>query len=391
MKSSIKIALVYILIGGGWVAFSSLYFDTLMEQLGLMSVVQFEVIKAILFVVLSGVLIYFLVDRSIRQDRMVWSKYSVVYDHIPICMWIIEKGSGQFVSSNLATKRIFGGDSLFDDPTKFLQKMGISDEESQRIFSGHLVSLKEHQIIDQNGQTRLMDIYTVPFEMEEQQRVMVTAVDNTGLRLSLLEKEKLNKSLKWQNERLKKYSFMNSHNLRRPLSNILGIVTLLKENGIDTEYVDLLQRSSEELDEEVKNMNEILAEEMVKNENTSQDSKSESKTILIVDDDKVQHLINRRLLLGTDPSLNLVFFSNPIDAWEWLMDNGIDLLLLDINMPEMKGWDFLDKMIEKGLEVEVKMLSSSIDPRDEERSKEYEMVTGFLVKPLKKDSLAGIL
>ncbi|UCS95929.1 response regulator [Echinicola marina] len=115
------------------------------------------------------------------------------------------------------------------------------------------------------------------------------------------------------------------------------------------------------------------------------------KSVLIIDDDKVQHMINKRILLKYNPDLDLYFFDNPVEALEWIKHNSVDQLLLDINMPEMKGWEFLDHLVELGIYVDVKMLSSSIDPRDEEKCKQYDMISGFLTKPLKKEALNDIL
>jgi len=116
-----------------------------------------------------------------------------------------------------------------------------------------------------------------------------------------------------------------------------------------------------------------------------------TSSIIIVDDDRVQHMINRKILLRCDPSLTLYFFENPIEALEWLNENSADLLLLDINMPEMKGWEFLEIMTERGIQMEVKMLSSSIDPRDIDKSKKFALVSGFLVKPLNNTVIDELL
>lgn len=116
-----------------------------------------------------------------------------------------------------------------------------------------------------------------------------------------------------------------------------------------------------------------------------------TSSILIVDDDKVQHMINRKILLRCDPTLQLYFFENPLEALEWLSENTADLLLLDINMPEMKGWEFLEIMTQRGIKMEVKMLSSSIDPRDIEKSKNFDLVSGFLVKPLNNTVIDELL
>lgn len=113
--------------------------------------------------------------------------------------------------------------------------------------------------------------------------------------------------------------------------------------------------------------------------------------IIFVDDDSIQHMINRKNLLRIKPSLELFFFENPFKALEWMEDNEADLLILDVNMPEMTGWNFLDLLKEKGKEIEVKMLTSSMDPSDIEMSLNYGMVSGFLIKPLKNEIMAEIL
>ncbi|GGF43009.1 response regulator [Echinicola rosea] len=391
MKSSLRIALIYILIGGSWVTFSSLFLDQFQEDLGLSKMVMFEVVKAILFVGASGVLIYLLVERSMKLDRRVWEGYEVIFDNIPISMWVVDKQSGKIVNSNEMAAIIFGDKIQRKSAIGFDVFSGISKSRLGEVYAAQKQSIKKCELKDRNGEKRMVDLYFVPFLRNRKEKLMVAAVDNTTIHQNMIEKEILNNSLKEQNDRLRKFAFMNSHNLRRPLSNVLGMVNFIKDGHPSKEVVEMLKQSSEELDEEVKKMNEILADEMVQNQFNTPMTNHRSKSILIVDDDKVQHLINKRLLLKNNPELDLYFFANPIEALFWLDEHKVDLLLLDINMPEMKGWDFLDQLIEREIEVEVRMLSSSIDPRDEERSKQYDMVSGFLVKPLRKESLEDIL
>ncbi|MFN3802940.1 response regulator [Belliella pelovolcani] len=113
--------------------------------------------------------------------------------------------------------------------------------------------------------------------------------------------------------------------------------------------------------------------------------------IIFVDDDKIQHMINKKNMLRIKPDLELIFFQNPFSALEWLEVNTTDLLLLDINMPEMSGWEFLDLLEQKKIHVPVNMLSSSIDPDDIAKSKDYKMVEGFLVKPLQVEVIEELL
>lgn len=113
--------------------------------------------------------------------------------------------------------------------------------------------------------------------------------------------------------------------------------------------------------------------------------------IIFVDDDTIQHMINRKNLQRLKPEIELFFFENPYNALDWLEGNEADLLILDVNMPEMTGWEFLDLLGQKDRIIEVKMLTSSMDPVDIEMSLNYSMVSGFLIKPLKNEIMAEIL
>jgi CheY-like chemotaxis protein len=71
--------------------------------------------------------------------------------------------------------------------------------------------------------------------------------------------------------------------------------------------------------------------------------------------------------------------------------NKPQLIFLDLNMPVMGGWEFLDSFSTKDYsdynETKVIILSSTIDPEDLEKSKKYSMVIDFLSKPISKEML----
>jgi CheY-like chemotaxis protein len=117
-------------------------------------------------------------------------------------------------------------------------------------------------------------------------------------------------------------------------------------------------------------------------------------TIWLVDDDNVTNMLNRYFLEEHYPGLNIRSFIYPTKAMEALF-SGIDtpnFILLDINMPGMSGWEFLDKL-QADFNADFKMpdiymLSSSLDPLDEAKARASVLVNGFISKPLEVDKLS---
>ena len=70
-------------------------------------------------------------------------------------------------------------------------------------------------------------------------------------------------------------------------------------------------------------------------------------------------------------------------------ENKKTLILLDLNMPEVSGWDFLDKLNENQLNenIAVIIITSSINTNDKIRAKQYSQVVQFMEKPLLVDTI----
>ncbi len=69
-----------------------------------------------------------------------------------------------------------------------------------------------------------------------------------------------------------------------------------------------------------------------------------------------------------------------------------DVIFLDLNMPIMDGWEFLDEFVKLPIENKprVYIVSSSIDNQDIERAKTYDIVKDFIVKPLSDSILSDL-
>ncbi|HLU90431.1 MAG TPA: response regulator [Cyclobacteriaceae bacterium] len=392
MKPALKIALIYVLIGGSWFVFSSIFMDEIIQWLGLSNDMTLEIIKALLFVLISGILIYNLVQMSFKIEKRISKVYRVFFEKNPNYIFVLSLEDQRILTANEAALEHFNisevdfGKKYFDSFFQDYKNISANKGGQNRV-------IRNLVMIDKNYDPRNVDIFSMPFVYNGTDCVMALAVDNSEIHKSLLENMALNDSLKAQNQQLRNFSFINSHHIRRYLANILGIVNMPNEKDkLSGEALEMLKQSASKLDQEVRKVSELLKvndgftlDEPIEEE--LELNPPQKKVIVFVDDDKVQHMINKRILLKINPNLELNFFESPYLALNWLSENEADILLLDINMPGMKGWDLLNYLEEKGINIEVKMLTSSVAPEDLERSKNYGQVSGFLVKPLNEEAV----
>ena len=123
--------------------------------------------------------------------------------------------------------------------------------------------------------------------------------------------------------------------------------------------------------------------------------------VFVVDDDKIFHFIIKKLLLNNNINVSPDFFENGLEALEGIkskLDNGEnppDLILLDINMPVLDGWQFLEefKLLKKFLkkEISIYIISSSDNLVDRNRAKEFkDDIKDYYLKPMTIESLNSI-
>lgn len=197
------------------------------------------------------------------------------------------------------------------------------------------------------------------------------------------------KSLKKQNEKLKNYSFLNSHKVRAPLTKILGFSNLI-DYSKDHKIYTYLKESATELDHIIQEINSIIHRDNSKF-NWNKNMLTASK-IMLVDDDPMQNFLSKKILSFYDKQIEVIEYTNPTDALKDI-ENGIilpDVIFLDINMPDFNGWDFLTEMEKQKLKYPVVMLTSSIDPNDRIKAGNFQFIEAFFTKPLKVDDLSKL-
>ncbi|WP_347375028.1 response regulator [Aequorivita sp. Q41] len=124
-------------------------------------------------------------------------------------------------------------------------------------------------------------------------------------------------------------------------------------------------------------------------------------SICVIDDDKIYQYTVSKILKANELAKNILVFSDGEEALDFFIENQNakenlpDIILLDINMPIMDGFQFMDEYvklkpnIEK--DIEIFMVSSSVDASDVELSNRITEISDYIVKPIKSDEVISLV
>ncbi len=125
-------------------------------------------------------------------------------------------------------------------------------------------------------------------------------------------------------------------------------------------------------------------------------------TVCVIDDDAIYQFTAHRILTSTGLTKQVRSFHDGSEALAYFNEAGNrtiealpDMVLLDINMPIMDGWAFLNAyreivhLIPK--KIPIYMVSSSVDEADIQRAEAYQLVSGYLIKPVTRSKYQELL
>jgi CheY-like chemotaxis protein len=115
--------------------------------------------------------------------------------------------------------------------------------------------------------------------------------------------------------------------------------------------------------------------------------------ILLVDDDAAANYLSKELLESLNAAKEIEIAENVLRALKMISQEDCpDIIFLDIKMPGLDGFDFLDKLKKLTLSKNVKivMLTSSLRPEDKLRAFSYKAVVDYLEKPLTPEKVQMI-
>jgi len=122
------------------------------------------------------------------------------------------------------------------------------------------------------------------------------------------------------------------------------------------------------------------------------------KSVLLLDDNLATNYFHKKIIEKSNSVERVLEFRSGINALKYLEQDGIEppeLIMVDINMPIMSAWEFLEKLQklkkESKIKTKVILLSTSLSPADKEKADKIPLIKEVLLKPLTKDSIHNVI
>ena len=122
------------------------------------------------------------------------------------------------------------------------------------------------------------------------------------------------------------------------------------------------------------------------------------KSVLLLDDNLATNFFHKKIIEKSKSAELILEFRSGINALNYLSQEGIqppELILVDINMPIMSAWEFLERFDdlkkESKTNTNVVLLSTSLSPADKEKADMIPLIKEILLKPLTKESLQRVI
>jgi len=121
--------------------------------------------------------------------------------------------------------------------------------------------------------------------------------------------------------------------------------------------------------------------------------------IFLVDDDKIYQFTAKKTLESMGVGENISVYFDGQQAIQFIQNNLSepenlpDVIFLDINMPVMDGWQFVDEFRKLNLPKKIRlyMVSSSVDEADVQRSRQYAVIEDYIMKPVGRNRFQELL
>jgi len=265
MKSiSFKIVLSYLFAGILWITVSDIFvFFTEGSKSG--PIMLIGTVSGLLFLLVTGVVLFKLINYHYHQLQQSEKKYRTYFEDNPTPMWVYNRKTLRFITVNNAavfnygyTKEEFYNMSILDiRPAEDAHKVIASANDFETPYKNS--GTWHHKRKD--GSDIYAHITSHLTITSHEPHVMIMATDITKRLQTETQLQQANEELKKQNDMLREISWSQSHNVRKPLASILGLLSVIRlsKNQLDKDVcINYIEVSASELDLMLYNINEQI-------------------------------------------------------------------------------------------------------------------------------------
>lgn len=265
MFASLRIPVTFLIIGICWALFSNPVITFFARHLAPSEQDSFRELNDLIFVLIITVVLYVKIKKQQHKLTQSEEDYRQLFESNPNPLWIYNNENMRFVKVNTAATEKYGYSRK-----KFL-KMSAKDicpglsECNHQLFD-HTGDLKQEGIrkhVKATGETFDVSIISYPVLFNNERCNLVMAADISEIIEKDKKLEQAYKKIKTSNKALLEIAWSHSHELRKPLCSILGLVPLLKETTSkqeSDELLNLIEVCSNELDGVLKLNSERVTE-----------------------------------------------------------------------------------------------------------------------------------
>jgi PAS domain S-box-containing protein len=255
--SAAKVSIPYMILGLLWIYFTDRIGPSEGEQY-----IYYQTYKGFAYVLLSSLLIFVLVRIFVHNVYSSNKKYQLLFDKNPLSIWVFDNETYEFLEVNQKTCDTYGY------TREELLKMSILEirppeeipkiKEALRKMTSGVEEAGIWKHTNKNGDFLYVSGTVFPIKFNNRNATLAIARNVTRQYLIEQEKKKVVDQLVAQNQNLEQFAFIVSHNLRAPVAQIEGLVALFDkddlQNPINTQIIDFLNKSTEKLDDIIKDL-----------------------------------------------------------------------------------------------------------------------------------------
>lgn len=265
-SAALRIVLMYGFAGTVWIAISDILFYRVRPVKDTTLLCLFSA-SGLLFTLITCFILHRLINRYYNRLRLSEKQYRTYFEDNPTPMWIYDRETLKFIAVNDAAVSKYGysKDEFYD--------MSILDirppEDADKVMKAVVDRLEKPDYKNfgiwrhrhKDGSDIFVHITSHLTHTNDEQHVMIAAEDVTQRLLTEERLQQANIELMRQNNLLREISWAQSHNVRRPLASILGLLNVIRisEDPNERELcINYIEISASELDIMVYEINEQI-------------------------------------------------------------------------------------------------------------------------------------